>query len=137
MLKGYDFNESKIAPRLGCLNYKQRLKFIDTMEKRILEDRKPYDKEYFYWLENFLLQEKDNATSFDKYKEVIYYLEKLEWIRKKNIELVYSEKEEELYQMLKMALPKELHNTLNELIDNATYRELELHWSKEDMILCY
>lgn len=129
MITGNGCKENKIVSYLGQLNHNQRTTLIDLMEKEIIQDKKVYDDEYFKYLQQFLIENRDNAMTFKRVKECEYYIEKLEWIRKKNVIIKFYEKEDKLLAKIRTALPKEFHRDLIELVDSCNNREIELYFN--------
>lgn len=122
--------DNSICAQIANLNNKERYKFVDTMEKNIICRDKPYDESYFIYLKTYINEIKINSHSFDDYKQACYYLEKLQWIESKNIELTYYKIEEEISESLKTALPENMKVNLLNLLDLQAEREKKLLYVK-------
>lgn len=119
-----------LCTQLAILSDKQRYRLIDTMEEDITQNKKTYDRKYFEYLKSYVAETRDNAESFDEYKEACYYLEKLNWLEPKNLDCTYYEAEEEIIQELRRYLPEEMKRELNRLIDMIDNRWIELEHMK-------
>lgn len=118
MYKNYETGSNNWT-EIGNLSSKERAALITAMEKDIVKNRKTYPDEYFYWLTISYEEAKSDAETFQGYKKSSCYIERLEWLRQKNLALEHSQKLNEILDQLDGKIPAD---QLNELRD--TYEDL-------------
>ena len=117
---------SEIWYKVSGLNDTQRLQLIDVVEEDIVKFNKPYSDEYLYWLVVTMQENEDTVKSFHELKELRYQIERLTWLRQRNVQVAYSEQEGRLIKQLEHVVPKRFLEDLANFVDLATDKKAAL-----------
>lgn len=118
MYKSYEVG-TKYWEQIGRLSIKEKITLIKTMETDIVMNKKAYPDEYFHWLITSFEEAASDAKNFRSYRRNSYYIERLKWLRRKNLSLEQKQRFHYIIDNLVDYLPAD---QVNELLD--VYEEL-------------
>ena len=102
--------------KIGNLTRKEKFTLIKNMEIGINNNTTMPD-EYFYWIIVSFEEYKSDAVTFREFIKNKNYLEKLEWLRLKNLKLEYRNRTLAAVDTLSDHTPSDRYN---ELLDTCT-----------------
>lgn len=119
-------NICEIKRKVGNLNDKEIISLIKSMEKEFeFSNKKCLEDDIFIVIAKSINDRIYNSKNFNDYKQLKYNLEKINWIRKKNIYKEYNDKEEELFKEI-IAINPDIKEKIMELMDLENERETKL-----------
>lgn len=91
---------------------------VDMMEVDILHSQEEYytGADFKNLIEDITVL-KDTAKSFEDYKEACFYLEKIEWLKVKNTNLILDKERDKLKEKLMGSISSQFRGDLLKLID--------------------
>lgn len=113
---------------------KDIFRFIDTLEILIADDN-TFDFEFFNEAKLHLVEFKnDRVKTFEEYRKFNYYIDKLKWLKIKNIKNIYEDKDRELANEIQAKYPNLKYPLLNLSVNQMSYREALLKMQQEIMM---
>lgn len=99
---------------------------VDLMEVEIVQSQEDYyiGEDFKNLIEDITVL-KDNAKSFDDYKEACLYLEKIEWLKAKNTNLILDKERDKLKEKLMGSISSQFRGDLLKLIDLLDVKSVE------------
>lgn len=105
------------------VNTNDIFRFIDIMDV-LIKDGNTFDFEFFTDAkEHLIIYKHDSVKDFEEYRKFNYYIEKLKWLKLKNIKQYYRDKRNELRKEILDKYPNLKYSILNFEVNESCHRE--------------